>query len=512
VQHGLFALAAIILAYEPVIWLINTWRDPSYDSKGFIVFAVCVAMFIWSISSSKVTCQPARSKSSLLLLAGSAFIRLTGQVLAVNVIGALTLVIDVYAISRLFSLDLRARAISPLWLAVCFAFSLPLERILQRTIGYGLQHISADGACFVLGSIFENVSCYGVRILIDTQDVLVDLPCSGARSFLLLLFFFFICASVGSFRFLNAVAGLLVTIFSAFVVNVLRICSLAACLAYPSLIGGVDVMAQPYHDIIGLLMLALGCLPIIFWARKFSKQPVFPHPVLDQSKWLVPDVIRRDGWWLERRVAPEYKAGVFTAILFIVFAVVTVNLPRKAIDVARVDVPVNLPLVLDNKFAEIIPLTGQEKAYFTQYGGFAQKASYGDHNLMVVRTSSPLRHLHAPDECLRGLGMKVEYKGPQYSPIPAAIYKATDTNGEEYRIAVSFISSEGERVTTNVSEAIWHWMQGSAPVWSAVQRISRWDADADDLARFDYAVMSALEIGTGINKPIQLATLNGDFR
>ena len=74
--------------------------------------------------------------------------------------------------------------------------------------------------------------------------------------------------------------------------------------------------------------------------------------------------------------------------------------------------------------ARPVPLLAKEKAYFLKYGGSAQKASYGPHQLLVVRTSAPLRHLHAPDECLRGLGMKVQYLGVRHSPVPSAIYRA----------------------------------------------------------------------------------------
>jgi hypothetical protein len=72
---------------------------------------------------------------ALTLILVSATVRLAGQVLAINTVGALCLVLDVYALGLLLRLARRARPISPAWLAVVFAFSLPLERIVQRTIG-----------------------------------------------------------------------------------------------------------------------------------------------------------------------------------------------------------------------------------------------------------------------------------------------------------------------------------------------------------------------------------------
>lgn len=191
----LFAIALSILAIEPVLWLVRTWRDPSYDSQGFPVFLIAAGLFIWSITSQRQNRDAIHRGCAIRLLIATALIRLAGQVLAINTIGAIALVIDVYAIALLCGLHTRARAVSPGWLALCFAFSLPLERIVQRTIGYGLQNLSADGACVVLGTIFDDVICEGVRIVIAGVDVLVDLPCSGARAALLLLLLF--CAAGG---------------------------------------------------------------------------------------------------------------------------------------------------------------------------------------------------------------------------------------------------------------------------------------------------------------------------
>ena len=139
------------------------------------------------------------------------------------------------------------------------------------------------------------------------------------------------------------------------------------------------------------------------------------------------------------------------------------------------------------------PLLMKERAYFTQYGGAAAKAMYGDNGLLLIQTSSPLRHLHSPDECLRGLGFEVRHVGISYDMIPTAVYKATTAEGQSFRIAVSFISDQGH-ITSNVSEAVWRWMQDPETVWSAVQRISPWEQDTLITRRWDRAVLTALDI------------------
>ena len=71
-----------------------------------------------------------------MLLAATALIRLSSQLLDVSVLGALLLSVDVFALARLARLPDRQRAISACWLAVLFCFSLPIEPILQRVFGY----------------------------------------------------------------------------------------------------------------------------------------------------------------------------------------------------------------------------------------------------------------------------------------------------------------------------------------------------------------------------------------
>ena len=177
----IFGTAALVLAYEPVHWLVQTWQDPAYDSKGCFIFLVCAGLFLWSVTSPRNQSRQDNTRWAVILLTATALIRLTGQVFAVNIIGALALVIDVYALATLAGVQHRERSISPGWLAICFLFALPLERVIQHTVGFGLQSLSAGSACLILGGLFDNVSCHGVRILINHKDVLVDLPCSGAR-------------------------------------------------------------------------------------------------------------------------------------------------------------------------------------------------------------------------------------------------------------------------------------------------------------------------------------------
>src|SRR5262245_48701246 len=107
--HGLVAAAALVLAADPVRWLVATWSDPAYDSNGLLVFLAAAGLLAWSATSPVADRAPPRHSLAIGLIALSASVRLAGQVLAINTVGALCLVLDVYALGLLLGLGARAR-------------------------------------------------------------------------------------------------------------------------------------------------------------------------------------------------------------------------------------------------------------------------------------------------------------------------------------------------------------------------------------------------------------------
>lgn len=485
------ALALLVLAAEPVGWLLTSWRDPSYDSAGAWVFACCVLLFALSLRTKRQAVVEKERKVAVVLLLATAALRAAGEVLAIHVIGALALVVDVYALALLLGMKQRAWPLSPLWLSVLFALSLPLERLLQRMGGYGLQQLSSGGACGLLQLVSDHVECRGVRILIEQADVLVDLPCSGTRGALLLATLFAALMSWARPDWRQGVFGALLLLASAFAANTLRITLLALGLAYPERIGGTDVMAQPWHDLIGLTCFGIGALPLLWFAARYAYTRVRPvHPVILQIRYGYSRALQRDGWWL----APALRGGrtKAAAFAFLACALFITHLPGAPLDVSRELPALALPAMLNGTAGEALPLSPKELAYFTRYGGEAIKTRYGDNQLQIIRTTSPLRHLHAPDECLRGQGYRVEYGGVMYNPVPTALYKVTTPEGGVWRVAVTFTDGVGHY--TSVAEAVWHWMQRPGRVWMAVERITPWGASPAIVRRWDETVLTALDL------------------
>lgn len=478
-----FAAGALVLAFEPVAWLVRTWFAPAYDSPGLWIFAAAAGLFVWSVTSDAEGRDPRHKRWAYGLLLATAVVRLAGHILAINVVGAIALTIDVFAVGLLLGLGQRERAISPFWMAILFSFSLPLERIVQRLVGYGLQHLSAAGSCGALGIFFDDLQCAGVEMTLAGHNVLVDLPCSGARGLVLLGVLFAGLAALARPSLPGAIGGSVLALGAALVSNIFRISVLAVGIAFPEWFGGIDVMAQPWHDIIGLAALGLGAVPLVAWM-----QHVRP---------------RSSGVDAERhRIDPDDdtnpKHTLAVAVAFIVLAGGVFVLPKKPVDVAKPMDALHLPTTLAGEHAVRHPLDEMERNYFTRYGGAAAKASYGEQSLLVVRTSAPLRHLHDPNECLSGAGFDVEMAGITGETLPGATYRVTMPEGSGKRagdwvVVATYVSDDGQ-TATSVAEAVWKWMRTPGTTWSSVQRMYPADVSFEQRREFDAAVARALDI------------------
>jgi hypothetical protein len=184
-----------------------------------------------------------------------------------------------------------------------------------------------------------------------------------------------------------------------------------------------------------------------------------------------------------------------SALVFLSLALFIVSLPRQALDVSASTRPQPLPLTLAGEVGVDEALLPIEEHYFRQYGGHAQKRRYGPMSLTLVHTSSPLRHLHAPDDCLRGLGFNVTFLGSRFEPVPTALYRARSETGGDWRVAVTFTSSTGE-TTHNIAEAIWLWLKRPGTTWTSIQRITPWMLDEPRRAAFEAAAGAALDLNT----------------
>lgn len=457
--------ASTLLAVDPLKWLINSWQDPSYQSQGGLYCLVLGGVMLASFTSSRPS-GPRQTGRVFILFFTAATVRLLGQVLAINILSALALAVDIYAVASVLALDRRRFAVSPFWLAVFFLFALPLGPILQRVAGYPLQMMSADVACQMLSPAFADLICEGVRLRVNGADVLVDLPCSGASGLLLMIGLWAFLNVVYRPAFLRALGGLFVVIAIALIGNALRISVLAGGLAL-----GFDTMAKVPHAVIGIstMVMSAGAAFALY-------RPVPATRHTGGRPWKIPS-------WAQ---LPMVACAVVVAIGI-------VGTPKQPLDVSAPLQAAILPSQLNGQRAVHVTLSDTEEHYFTAFGGTAQKVQYGPLGLNLVRTSSPLRHLHSPETCLRGMGFEVTFQGTRFDPIPTSIYKATGPDGRVWTVAVSFVSDDGH-ATAGVGEAVWSWLSGASRNWQSIQRITPANLPEETRITYELATLAALDL------------------
>lgn len=466
----------LALGLEPLLWLIQTWYAPGYEGIGFWAFCCAAGLLIWSVSSAPIAprAHAARLRRVAPLLLCSLLIRLLGVLSGVDLISALVLALDVYALAVWCDIAGRQRPVAPLWLALVFCFSLPLEPLLQRSGGFALQQVSAWLACGLLDGLGFDSQCQGVRMRIAATDVLVDLPCSGARLASFGGLMFAVLAALRSPTRWASAMGLVLLLVLVAVGNALRIALLALGIAYAAS-WPVAVMSEPWHSLIGLLALAGVAAGLWCW---FVRTPAAPKAAAPEPA-ITTGAARRAAW---------SSALVLSLALLLPWLQTPFDQPASATALAAAQD--TLPAHLGGFARTPAPLGAMESAYFERYGARAARGTYGPHGLYVVRTNAPLRHLHAPEICLRGMGHRVEFIGTAFDGVPRSRFRSTDRAGNSYRVEVSYLSASGT-VASSIAEVIWRWVQAPREHWTMIQRITPEHVPQQD---FEHAVQRAFNL------------------
>lgn len=500
----LLVAGSLALLVEPALWLARTWVDPTWDSDGAWAAAACVLLLARSMRSGPAAPAPQADRRSARLALGlvlaTAAVRIVGRVLAIRVVGALALAVDVAAVGVALRLSRRPWPLHPAALAGLFAFALPLEPLLQRVLGYPLRLVSTVVAHAALTPFADGLTRAGTLLVTDGQALAIDLPCSGARGLTLLAA---LAAAVACRRrpgVVGAAAGALAVAAGALAANTVRIVAV-----YAGLRAGLPVLAEPWHGLLGLVGLALGAAPLLVVATRWPIRTA-PAAVVAPAARTTDDA--PGGFPAARTVPRETPARVATAprvaaALLVGAAAALLLVPERPLDVSGAVAPVRLPQTLGPWRGAAVPLEPTERRYFERFGGRVAKATYGDgvgpaHQVVVVRTTSPVRHLHAPDRCLAGAGHTVERVGVRPGGVPTVVWRSRDPDGALWRVEASFLGPRGETAAT-VSEVAWRWLRAPGGAWTLVERITPWDAcpaDPSGCARFEAALLAALDVPT----------------
>lgn len=454
---ALLAFGAFMLALEPMIWLVNTWLAPESLGFGVVAFLLTLAMCGLSFWSGPAEFNQPIRFSLYWVLAFTALLRLVSQILDINVVGALLLSLDVYVLARLLKLDCRPFRVSPVWLAFLFCFSLPVEPIMQRLVGYPLQYVAAFVASGMLQIFLSDVAVQGIRILINGVDVLVDLPCSGSELLSVLAVFFALGHTVCRVSPAGVLLSAPLFCVIAVLVNGARVATLALGIGYAEYLS-FNIMQPLPHAFVGTGFASLGAILLSLMFRGLSTTDSDHVPCRASHAPVVATPIK-----LVRVPMPA-------AFVFAGFALAVGAISPQPVDASpSLDLP-QVPTGAAGFLASSNPLTQKEREYFEIYGGAATRASYGPFGLLVVTTQSPLRHLHDPAVCFTGMGYAVEFLGTDFHG-EQSVYVVTDPDSlKRYQLLVRYLGPDG--VALSIAEVVWRWAW--ATVGGTDHRWSQW--------------------------------------
>lgn len=532
---GIPGICALLV--EPCLWLWRTWWDPTWDNHGVVAALAAAALLSASVRSGRPRAAPhahahayahatahtkahgpssddaasarddgARTRErrqALALLATTAAIRLIGRLLDVRVLGASALAVDVAALALALGTARRPVSVSPAALGALFAFALPVEGVLQRLLGHPLRVLGAVVAAGIVHPFAPASHREGALLVDDGLRVFVDLPCSGAQGLVLLGGALAFLACVLAFSRRRVIVVLIATSAGAVLANGARIAAL-----FLGARAGVDVWSEPLHSTIGILALALGALPLFLAARGVARRrPAVDHGA--RADGCAPAGMRAQGAAAAHAAAasaPRARCRSSRArtlrhaapALFSAVAVAVALAPGHPVDVARAVAGPGLPADPAGAQSTAIRLSALEERYFAAWGGFVQKRRYVDArgvtDVVLVRTTSPLRHLHGPDRCLAGAGHDVERLGVvERAGVPSVLYRSTAPDGARFLVEATFVRDDGVFATSE-SEAAWRWLRAPRHAWMLLERIRTEGACTadDDCHRLDDALLAAV--------------------
>ena len=480
-----------LLLLEPATWLLRSWRDPSHGGGGALVAALVVALAVRSVGSGPARPTAIDRRVALGLLVLTSSVRLAGARLGIAHLSALALVSDVAALGLLLALHRRPWAVGIGWWAALFALSLPVEQVLQRLVAYPMRLSSAAITEALLRPVLPELSRQGTLLVQPGATLSVDLPCSGAVGLTVLVTFAVAVACRRRVDLKVLAQGTASVLLGALVANVSRLVLL--------LIGPTEaLLVEPWHGLVGLVGIGLGAVPALALAHSLSprtSRPSASSPAPSSPAPSSPSTPFLGG-------APAHAwLHAAMGLGFTGLAAVIVGVPAHPVDVsARIDAP-GLPAFLGPHASEIEPLTEQESAYFGRFGGQIERRRYtSGHTVLMLRTTSPLRHLHRPAACLRGAGHELERLGVRHGAVPTTVWRTTDPQGDTWRIEVSFVSDRGE-VAESASEVAWRWLWQPDTTWTLIERISPFalcEADPARCADLERTLHSALDMGPAL--------------
>jgi exosortase len=255
----------ILIYHSTFIWLYQRYiADDTYYSHGFLI-PVVTGVLIWFKRSQIINIKWEYNFWGLILVISALAIHFLSTLVEVFFVSGFSILLLVFGISLfLFGKKITQKIIFPISFLI-FMFPLPLVAI--NAISFPMKMFVTKSAAFILHT-FLNIPLKneGFQIFFPNGSLTIENPCSGLRSFIVMLALGSIFAYLLKASMSKRISLFLLAIPIAIVSNMIRVILL--CLGV--YIYGNQITQGFFHDFSGYLVfvIAFG----IFWLfwRKFQ--------------------------------------------------------------------------------------------------------------------------------------------------------------------------------------------------------------------------------------------------
>ncbi len=261
----LLLAAAVLLGHAPlaVLHLRSLWLQEQYQYFPFVIAAV--GYFLWSrwqeapaISPNAGSWATRRWRSLPLWIVAAAVLTLVGSILVVS--PWLAFVSLNIGLAAVFAMLGRQRAIPYLWgiwLLLWLLVPLPLG-VDARLVRF-LQQLSSQLSSAILELLGIMHLMSGNVLQLPTKEFFVDEACSGIISVMSMIACAAIYAVWKNRSFAHLVGLVLMGVTWALVLNVLRICLIAAIYHFFD----IDLSSGTIHEVLGLTLFLFMFLALV---------------------------------------------------------------------------------------------------------------------------------------------------------------------------------------------------------------------------------------------------------